>query len=362
MKLRLSRRGAGALVATAVTVALVGAASPANAASRQVITVHPGDSIQAAIDAASPGAKVKIRAGTYHENVYVGKDAIELEGDGVHDTLLLPPDTATPNPCVGDDGTIFGAVCVGFVAGDPVDDFELEDMTIQGFANGAFLVNTSDAEIERMVFADNEEYGMFYNDSTGGEIHDNVAYGSHEAGLYIGDSPNADVDVEDNEAYDNGNGILLRDASNGEAERNDLHDNCIGILLINTGAPSDADDWEIEHNRVVDNTHACPGDEEEGIPPTSGLGIGVGGGSDNEVEHNDVSGNAPSGPSGIGSGGIALFSTAGFGGSPASNNEIEHNDLDDNEPFDLSDDGAGTDNSFRHNDCNTSQPDGLCDR
>ena len=220
-----------AVVGMAMT-GLVVASAPA-AADGTTHRVHEGESIQAAIDAAEPGDKIHIEAGTYFENVYVTTDFIELEGDGADETFLRPPDVATPNPCVEGD-EIFGAVCVG-LSDDPVEGFELEDMTIDGFLNGAFLVNTVGAEVEDMVFANNSEYGAFYNSSTGGDFHDNVAYGSEEAGLYFGDSENADVTIEDNEVYDNTFGIFIRDAANGEVEDNDAHDNCYGLFLLDTG-------------------------------------------------------------------------------------------------------------------------------
>jgi hypothetical protein len=59
-------------------------------------------------------------------------------------------------------------------------------MRIEGFLNGAFLVNTEGAEVDHMVFANNEVYGAFYNSSTGGDYHHNIAYGSAEAGLRRG--------------------------------------------------------------------------------------------------------------------------------------------------------------------------------
>ncbi len=226
-----------AVVGVAMT-GLVVTSAPA-AADGTTHRVHEGESIQAAIDAAEPGDKIHIEAGTYFENVYVTTDFIELEGDGADETFLRPPDVATPNPCVEGD-EIFGAVCVG-LTDDPVEGFELEDMTIDGFLNGAFLVNTVGAEVEDMVFANNSEYGAFYNSSTGGDFHDNVAYGSEEAGLYFGDSENADVTIEDNEVYDNTFGIFIRDAANGEVEDNDAHDNCYGLFLLDTGEPERRD-------------------------------------------------------------------------------------------------------------------------
>jgi parallel beta-helix repeat protein len=255
------------------------------------------------------------------------------------------------------DGTIFGAVCVGFDETHAVEGFELEDMTIEGFANGAFLVNTKDAEVKRMVFANNEVYGSFYNSSTGGDFQDNVAYGSEEAGLYFGDSPNADVRVKDNEVYDNGNGLFLRDASNGRVEDNQAHDNCIGIQVLNTGEPGDASGWKLDDNKVVHNDKACPASEG---PPTSGIGIALAGATKVVVDDNVVNDNVASGPS-IASGGIVLVAV-NDGGTPASDNRITDNRLHGNQPFDLSDDGAGTGNRFDDNRCDTSSPAGLCDR
>ena len=349
-------RGAAAIMAAGIGAAVIGTAAPASASHRPIHTVHPGESIQAAIDAAEPGDSIRIKAGRYYENVYVNKDFIELEGDGADKTILLPPEVATPNPCV-EGNEIFGAVCVG-LGPEPVEGFELEDMTIEGFANGAFLVNTKGAEVNHMVFANNEAYGAFYNSSTGGDFHDNVAYGSHEAGLYIGDSANADVEVEDNEVYDNGFGLFLRDSANGRVEDNNAHDNCIGILVLNTGEPNEATDWEVEGNQVEHNNKACPASDEG--PPTSGAGIVLAGASGNVIKGNDVNDNVPSVPSPLASGGIALLSTVDFGGSPASDNVIRKNELSGNQPHDISDDGAGTGNEFQRNDCDTSLPPGLC--
>ena len=356
MRRPFSTRVAAAMLAAGVATAIIGTAAPAWA-DRTTHTVRPGESIQAAIDGAQPGDKIKIKAGTYHENVYVGKDNIELEGDGVRKTTLLPPDVATPNPCVGDDGSIFGAVCVGF-SDAAVKGFELEDMKIEGFANGAFLVNTEGAEVERMVFAHNEEYGVFYNDSTGGDFHDNVAYGSHEAGLYFGDAPNATVKVYDNEAYDNGIGLFFRDASHGRAEDNYAHDNCFGILVLNTGSPGEASHWKLDDNKVVHNNKACPPSDE--APPTSGAGIVLAGATHSVVDDNRVDDNVPAGPSPLAAGGIVLVATIDFGGSPASDNLITDNHATGNEPYDISDDGAGTGNRFDDNRCDTSNPPGLC--
>jgi hypothetical protein len=48
--------------------------------------------------------------------------------------------------------------------------------------------------------------------------------------------------------------------------------NCVGAIVPNTGW-NIAGDWTFTGNRISENNAFCPGNEEEGTPPLSGIGI-----------------------------------------------------------------------------------------
>lgn len=67
------------VLASVLVAGSLSAAAPAGAAVR---TVHPGQSIQAAIDAANPGETIQVDPGTYSGYVTIAKDGITLRGSG----------------------------------------------------------------------------------------------------------------------------------------------------------------------------------------------------------------------------------------------------------------------------------------
>ena len=86
------------------------AAAPASAFAQDGKTVvGPGDSIQAAVDAAVPGETIVVLRGTYRENVAIAKDGIRLLSLGAR---LEPPAAPEPNFCSdpGQPATI--GICV----------------------------------------------------------------------------------------------------------------------------------------------------------------------------------------------------------------------------------------------------------
>ena len=375
-----------------LAIATLALAVPASSTARTV-HVEAGESIQAAIDDARPGTTIKVEEGTYAESLLIDKDGIELVGEGRKKTHIVPP----PNPTVGEGCVAAGpgppaapiGICVFDV--DPatfeplstVEDVEISHLSVDGFEfTGVFFLHTRDGELTRTILSDYGEYGVFALDSSGTKISRNVAKNtvdgvSPEAGIYVGDSPNADATVWKNVSYGNHDGFFIRDAAHGKLLDNKSFGNCLGIAFLNTdetfvppdappgtepGEPVDVADWRAEDNTVAANNRTCPANEEEGLPPLSGIGIAVLGGVDIELIDNGVYGNkTPADFTSAFGGGILVVSSPEFTpAKPSTGTKVAFNQALGNDP-DLFWDGEGDGNRFFANDCLTSQPDGLCD-
>src|SRR5437762_10812970 len=91
----------GLVVALAVAGAALVEVAPAFA---KTIVVHPGESIQRAVNHAAPGDTIKVQAGVYHQSVLIRSTSgltLMGAGDGPHGTILMPPvsPAARPNAC-----------------------------------------------------------------------------------------------------------------------------------------------------------------------------------------------------------------------------------------------------------------------
>jgi parallel beta-helix repeat protein len=363
----------GLLVLLACAAAL--GLAPTAGAQGKVIKVEPGESIQAAIDRASPGDTIKVARGVFHENVAITKNHLTLRGagSGKHGTVLKPADEPTLNVCtfeVAPGVFLVDGICVAgefvpepFELGDPVVGTKIRGFHVKGFSGfGIILLNANDSTVKRVQASHNEGYGISGFFLSGVRFLHSYVHHNVEPGFYVGDSPDARAVIVGNRADHNEIGIFLRDSSNGVVRHNKTNDNCAGIVILETGAPDPSADWRVKKNLVRHNNEVCEGEPEEGEPGLSGIGIAMAGTDRALVKKNLVFGNRPSGESLI-SGGIVVFSTAdpSIGGDDPNDNLINKNVAFGNDPADIFWDESGTGNEFLRNRCGTSIPDVICD-
>src|SRR5215217_5810622 len=318
------------------------------------LIVRPDESIQEAVDSADPGDTIVVLGGVHRESVVIEKDGIALRGV---DTSLRPPAEPSEGPCEGAGFCVLGDV--DFDTGEVsryVEDVSISGFRVRGFEfSGIVGFGARDAKFVKNRTFNNEEYGITAFFSTETQVISNVTSGSEDAGIYIGDSRRANATVAGNETYDNAWGILVRNALRGQIVGNETHDNCVGILFV-AGAPGPAGRFDVSTNTVNKNTRSCP--ETEETPAISGVGIGLLGATGVEISGNHIVGNVASGPTDF-EGGVVVVSSP-IDETPPTNNSVFGNVLRDNDP-DLFWDESGSGNTFVGNDCETSDPEGLCE-
>jgi parallel beta-helix repeat protein len=290
-------------------------------AQSKVIKVRPGDSIQAAVDQADPGDKVKIAPGTYTEAsqpcpvepgsscaAVVREDDISIVGQsgkhgkhGKHGhhgghghhgegVVLKAADGQEQGISVAQSGD---AACL--------DDSSLrvhgsliKGLTVRGFeGDGVFLYCVKGWRVTHLVTKDNREYGIFPSHSFDGRVDHSFASGANDTGIYIGQSRNSRIDH--NIATDNVSGYEIENSIGIRARHNLAHGNTGGILsfdlpFLDTKVNRDN---VIAHNVVVENNrpNTCldPGDAVCQVP--SGTGVLLVAADENRLRHNLVRGN-----------------------------------------------------------------------
>jgi cytochrome c peroxidase len=371
-----------------LAVLVVGLSSLAGPAISKTITVHRGDSIQAAVDAARPGDTVAVRPGTYHEAgracptepgntcaVVISKDDISLVGLGTHHhpVILENPGGQDQGIAIAKPGTS-GARCLSSRR-QRIDGALVQGFTVRGFdGDGIFLLCVDDWWIEDNTASDNAEYGIFPSHCGSGRLTNNVATGANDTGIYIGQSHDARVDH--NLATGNVSGFELENSRHIRMDHNESTGNTAGLLsFAMPGLDVKVNDRNrIDHNDLHDNNkpNTCLGGDVCLVPQGSGLLLV--GADHNEVEHNTITGNNSFG---IGMVNVCL----GFGLTPAEcaavdvdpnpdGNEIEDNVVTGNgsspDPtvapvfaVDLAWDTTGADNCWEDNTAGTQFPPAL---
>src|SRR4051812_40053209 len=115
--------------ASAAGLGAVAPSVPAAAAAGHV--VRPGQSIQAAVDAAQPGDTIVVRPGTYRESVLITKPGLTLRGSGGRTVIEPGASGAQPDSACAKAGN---GICVLGTDGQTVDHVSISSLTVSGFA------------------------------------------------------------------------------------------------------------------------------------------------------------------------------------------------------------------------------------
>jgi parallel beta-helix repeat protein len=283
---------------TTLALLLAGAPVPAAKAAAKIV-VHPGDSLQAAIDAAPPGATIIVKPGIYQgpggtRAITITQDGIHLvgaarrnqpvvlqqTGSQTHGIWVSPADSTDPdNPELPPCG----------MQNERLRGFSLSGFTVQGFPGfGVYLSCVDDFSIRRNTASGNQTYSIFPVRSSHGRMTDNQVSGTkNDACLYVGQDES--IDVHDNVATDCVIGFEIENSHHVRMHGNHAINNTAGMLVDIVG---NREVTSISGNVVADNTFennnrpntASPDEDTSQIVP--GIGLILEGADDTMIARN----------------------------------------------------------------------------
>jgi parallel beta-helix repeat protein len=295
------------------TVFAVAVFAIAGTAQAAVHKVYVGESIQAAIDAASPGDTILVEPGLYQEvdngryGLRIATDNLRLigkvtKGKGEAGKVRILKNEAqetgvyaAPSGCdydVADDSSI----------GQECRSRELQGFYIRGFSVEEFPKNgiqtrwVDGFEFVRNTSVNNLNNGIYPTLSANGLVRNNESYGSLDTAMWVAGSEN--VRVIGNELYGSVIGFEITVSNNVEVKQNEIYGNTVGVGLFHPNGAGNPPlpvmaNWVIEQNDIYDN-NLSPNPAPEGsfqadLPPGAGvLLLGV---SDHVVAKNNIEGN-----------------------------------------------------------------------
>ena len=311
------------------------------------ITVQPGQSIQASINASNPGDIIEVQRGTYYENLNVSKQ-LTLRGVGypvidaghngsaivlIADGIVLEGFTVTNASWMGnfigvgvkgssctlisnkalnnDDGialegsnnsTLENNTAIGNIIGillAKANDNQISgnnitnsDGTLDQLSGGIVLIYSKNNSIAGNA-AEDPYNGIYLRYSDGNRLDRNLAASMNGNCISVLDSSNNQIE-DNNASYGYLNGIYLDNSSNSSVERNMAQENYNYGLMLKSSRSN-----LIRNNSAINNkwdgidlTDSGSNTlDENNAGENSGYGISLFNSSNNTLARNDASGN-----------------------------------------------------------------------
>ncbi|MGZ0148342.1 right-handed parallel beta-helix repeat-containing protein [Kribbella sp. WER1] len=316
-----------ALIVVAGVLALAGCSGAEADQVRRPAGAHvtirvPADAptISAAVSVAQEGDLVLVAPGTYHESVRITTAHVTLRGES-RDKVVIDGELRQPN------GVVVTAPGVA-----------VENLTVRGNTQNGVLVTGSvkaadtqpgqggyDTGDEPVRFLDsflvshvtstrNGLYGIYAFSARNGVIRDSYTSGGADSGIYVGQCKPCHVVVQGNVAEYNAVGVEGTNAS-GEMYfvRNRITGNRVGLT---TG--SDHQEKLLPQQGAIVAGNLIAGNQQPATPEQAdggwGIGVGIDGGTGNQILRNRITGNVNAG--------VVLTATQDL---PANGNQIVGN-------------------------------------
>jgi parallel beta-helix repeat protein len=212
------------------------------------ITVLPGGSIQAAINAAHSGDTVSVKDGTYHEHVVVNK-AIILTGESMKGTIIdgggngYTVDVTASNVVISGFTITNGDVGIVLESSSSNNSITGNTVTNNNWG-GIFLGSSSGNSVSGNNLTANNNYGILLWSSSHNSITGNTVTNNNNFGIYLQSSSNNNT-ISGNNVTNSNWGISLDSSSSNSISRNTIETNTYeGIEL----------DDQSSSNSIIGNT------------------------------------------------------------------------------------------------------------
>jgi len=259
------RKIKGGIITTMFLISLLVVINPVSAA---VHHVYSGQSIQTAINSASSGDTIYVHAGTYNENLTIGKD-LSLIGDGAFVT------------------TIDGSGAVISVNGVVVN---ISGFTVRNGIYGIYCYNNASGTITNNTITGNTLYGIVNVSSSNPTITNNTITGS-QSGIY---NSSSSPTITNNTITGNQLNGIHNSSSSPTITNNTITGNQYGIYN-SSSSPTITNNTITANRHGIANYSSSPTITNNTVTGNSGEGIDNRSSSNPTITNNIISSNSSNG-------------------------------------------------------------------